>query len=115
MSNRHRTCAIEMMEPSYHYRCARHHQRRVKSPPKRAIQKSVAWQEREPRKPRIPIPSWTPPARAIPSVHEVQLRRGHIGFRQILGPQAAPPVQVIALSDRFLVELRWFDVRTARI
>src|SRR5215831_21412765 len=98
-----------MMEPADYDRCARHHQRRVKSPPKRAIEKSVAWQERESRKPRIPIPSRTPPARAVPSVHEVQLGHTHVGFREVLGSQAAPPIQVIALCDCFLVELRRLD------
>src|SRR5262252_76023 len=79
-------------------------QRRVESPAERAVENSVARNERVGTKPGVPIPARTIPSRTEPVSANVNPRLVHVGFRQICRAQAAEAVKVARLIG-LLVEL----------
>src|SRR5215472_7698486 len=79
-------------------------QRRVESPAERAVENSVARNERVGTKPRAPVPTRAIPPRTVPIAGEVNPRLVHVGFRQIRRAQAAEAVKVACLIS-LLVEL----------
>src|ERR1035438_5164453 len=77
---------------------------RVEAPPERIEEDSVAGDKCIRIKPGVPIPSVAiPDGRSKAACARVSPRRIHVGFGQIRGPQASPPVEIVRV--RGLVEL----------
>ena len=106
-ADRYRTSAIKCMivAVSVEERSAINHNWRVEAPSERVVEESAARNERKSIKPRIPIPSWTPPARAIPAIHVIALGRIDVvqlqgGRRVSTAATACPNARVLFMSSR---------------